>query len=192
MKNLSAYGSRLLIGAMFCCTALCFADMPEQAAVCVACHGPNGNSSMPNTPSLAGQNARYIYLQLRDFQEGRRQNAMMSPMAANLTRDEMRALATYFSEQKLSNKNFRADPEKVKLGLAKAEETLCAMCHLGEFRGQNEIPKVAGQNYDYIVKTLLDFKAKSRTNDAGNMTSVANTLSPTDIENLAHYIAGLN
>ena len=135
---------------------------------------------MPNTPSLAGQNARYIYLQLRDFQEGRRSNAMMSPMAANLSRDEMRELATYFSEQKLSNKNFKADPDKAKLG------------HLGEFRGQNEIPKVAGQNYDYIVKTLLDFKAKNRTNDAGNMTSVASTLSPADIENLAHYIAGLN
>jgi cytochrome c553 len=192
MKNLSAFCARYLMWAMFGYSALCFAEMPDKAAVCVACHGPNGNASMPNTPSLAGQNARYIYLELRDFQEGRRQNPLMSPMAANLTRDDMRELATYFSEQKLSNKNFRADPEKAKLGLAKADETLCAMCHLGEFRGQNEIPKVAGQNYDYIVKTLLDFKAKNRTNDAGNMTSVANTLSPADIENLAHYIAGLN
>ena len=51
------------------------------------------------------------------------------------------------------------------------------MCHLGEFVGQNEIPKVAGQNYDYVVKTMKDFKAKNRTNDAGNMTSVASTLS---------------
>ena len=68
----------------------------------------------------------------------------------------------------------------------------CAMCHLGEFIGQNEIPKVAGQNFDYVVKTLKDFKAKNRTNDAGNMTSVASTLSEQDIENLGHYIAGLN
>ena len=153
MKKIWAIYFQRVAMLLLCCATQSFADMPEKAAVCVACHGPNGNSSMPNTPSLAGQNARYIYLQLRDFQEGRR---------------------------------------KAKLGFAKADETLCAMCHLGEFRGQNEIPKVAGQNYDYIVKTLLDFKAKNRTNDAGNMTSVANTLSPADIENLAHYIAGLN
>lgn len=147
---------------------------------------------MPEVPSLAGQNARYIYLQLRDFQEGRRSNPLMTPMTAGLTKDDMRELASYFSEQPLTNKNFKADPEKAKLGIAKADETLCAMCHLGEFRGQNEIPRVAGQNFDYIVKTLREFKAKTRTNDAGNMTSVASTLSETDIENLGHYIAGLS
>jgi len=65
------------------------------------------------------------------------------------------------------------------------------MCHLGGFAGQNEIPRVAGQHYAYIVKQLSDFKTRQRTNDAGNMTSVANTLSPQDIDNLAHYLTGL-
>jgi len=168
------------------------AQVPARATACLACHGENGNSSMPNTPSLAGQNARYLYLQLRDFQEGRRDNAMMSAMTAGLSKADMQELAKYFSEQKLTNKRFNADPEKVKKGIAKANETLCAMCHLGEFKGQNEIPKVAGQNFDYVVKTLKDFKAKDRNNDAGNMTSVASTLSEEDIDNLAHYIASLN
>jgi cytochrome c553 len=168
------------------------AQVPAKATACLACHGENGNSSMPNTPSLAGQNARYLYLQLRDFQEGRRDNAMMSAMTAGLSKADMQELAKYFSEQELTNKRFNADPEKVKKGIAKANETLCAMCHLGEFKGQNEIPKVAGQNFDYVVKTLKDFKAKDRNNDAGNMTSVASTLSEEDIDNLAHYIASLN
>jgi cytochrome c553 len=168
------------------------AQVPAKAAMCTGCHGENGNSSMPNTPSLAGQNARYIYMQLRDFQEGRRHNDMMSPMTAGLSKADMQELANYFSEQKLTNKRFKADPVKVKKGIDKADETLCAMCHLGEFKGQNEIPKVAGQNFDYVVKTLKDFKAKDRNNDAGNMTSVASTLSDEDIENLAHYIASLN
>ena len=168
------------------------AQAPAKAAACLACHGENGNSTMPNTPSLAGQNARYIYLQLRDFQEGRRDNAMMTPMTAGLSKADMQELAKYFSEQKLTNKRFATDPEKVKKGIAKANETLCAMCHQGEFKGQNEIPKVAGQNFDYVVKTLKDFKAKDRNNDAGNMTSVASTLSEEDIDNLAHYIASLN
>jgi cytochrome c553 len=168
------------------------AEMPAKAGSCIGCHGPNGNSTMPGIPSLAAQNARYIYLQLRDFQEGRRHNDMMTPMTAGLSKDDMREIADYYSKQKLSSKGFKADAEKAKLGKAKADETLCAMCHLGEFVGQNEIPKVAGQNYDYVVKSLTDFKAKTRTNDAGNMTSVASTLSDTDIENLAHYISGLN
>ena len=59
------------------------------------------------------------------------------------------------------------------------------------FAGHDEIPRLAGQNYDYIVKQLTDFKARKRTNDAGNMTSVANTLSAQDIENIAHFVSGL-
>jgi cytochrome c553 len=65
------------------------------------------------------------------------------------------------------------------------------MCHLGGFVGQNEIPRVAGQHYQYVAKQLKDFRAKTRTNDAGNMTSIAATLSDQDIDNLANYIANL-
>ena len=65
------------------------------------------------------------------------------------------------------------------------------MCHLGGFSGQNEIPRVAGQQYDYIVKQLKDFKAKTRTNDGGSMTSVASGLSDDDILDLANYVAGI-
>ena len=192
MKNLSSF---LMTAVATVCLALplvSHAEMPAKAGACIGCHGPNGNSTMPGIPSLAAQNSRYLYLQLRDFQEGRRSNDMMTPMMAGLSKDDMREIADYYSKQKLSSKGFKADADKAKLGKAKADETLCAMCHLGEFVGQNEIPKVAGQNYDYVVKSLTDFKAKTRTNDAGNMTSVASTLSAADIENLAHYIAGLN
>jgi cytochrome c553 len=192
MKNLSSF---LMTAVATVCLALplvSHAEMPAKAGACIGCHGPNGNSTLPGIPSLAAQNSRYLYLQLRDFQEGRRSNDMMTPMMAGLSKDDMREIADYYSKQKLSSKGFKADADKAKLGKAKADETLCAMCHLGEFVGQNEIPKVAGQNYDYVVKSLTDFKAKTRTNDAGNMTSVASTLSAADIENLAHYIAGLN
>ena len=165
--------------------------MPAKAALCAACHGPQGNPAMALTPALAGQTARYIYLQLRDFQEGRRSNELMSPMAKDLSRDEMRELGAYFAAQKSQPKPFQPDAAKARLGKVKADETLCTMCHLGGFAGQNEIPRVAGQPFDYIVKQLRDFKAKARTNDAGSMTSVSNTLTDADIENLAHYIVGL-
>jgi cytochrome c553 len=164
---------------------------PPKAAACVACHGANGNATLPLNPILAGQTSRYLYLQMRDFQEGRRSDPQMSPMVKDLSRDEMRALADYFAAQKPAPQSFKVDAQKAKLGRAKSEETLCTMCHLGGFAGQNEIPRVAGQNYDYVVKQLRDFKDKRRTNDAGNMTSVSRTLSDTDIENIGHFLAGL-
>jgi cytochrome c553 len=167
------------------------AGIAAKAQSCFACHGPNGNSSNPMYPTLAGQNARYLYLQLQDFKEGRRHDPQMDPMAAPLTRDDMLALADYFSKQKQAPGGFKADAAKVDAGRKKSEEVLCPMCHLGDFVGQNEIPRVAGQQYAYIKKQLLDFKSKRRTNDAGNMTSVAGTLSDDDIENLAQYIANL-
>ena len=167
------------------------AGMPAKAAACAACHGPGGASTQAMFPILAGQTARYIYLQLRDYQENRRTDPVMSPMAVGLTRDEMRELGEYFSKQKPPVQSFAADAEKARLGKVKSDETLCTMCHLGGLRGQNEVPRVSGQHYDYIVKQLTDFKARKRTNDAGSMTSVANTLSDKDIENLAHYIVGL-
>lgn len=162
-----------------------------KAQACAACHGADGNSVAPTFPSLAGQTWRYLYIQLKDFKEGRRNNPVMSPMAQPLTRDDMINIANFYAAQPLKPSGFKADEAKVRLGKAKADETLCTMCHLGGFAGQNEIPRVAGQQYDYIVQQLRDFKTRTRTNDAGSMTSVAQTLSEADIENLAHYLTSL-
>jgi cytochrome c553 len=112
-------------------------------------------------------------------------------MVANLSRQDMFDLAAFFAAQRPRGTGFKTDPEKVARGKAKAAEVLCTMCHLGGFSGQNEIPRVAGQHHDYVVKQLNDFRARRRTNDAGNMTSVAKTLSDEDIENLAQYLADL-
>ncbi|MCG2592683.1 cytochrome c4 [Ramlibacter sp. XY19] len=159
--------------------------------VCAACHGPDGNAVSADFPSLAGQTWRYLYIQLKDYQEGRRSNPLMSPMAANLTREDMIAIANFYAAQPLKPSTFKVDEAKAKLGKAKSEETLCTMCHLGGFLGQNEIPRVAGQGYAYIVAQLKAFKDRTRTNDAGTMTSVARTLGDADIENLGHYLTGL-
>lgn len=162
------------------------------AQTCAACHGPDGNSQNPAFPILAGQTWRYIYIQLKDFKEGRRADPAMSPLAANLSRDEMIALGNLFAAQKAKPIAFKADDARAAAGKKTSDAVLCPMCHLGGFVGQNEIPRVAGQYPEYVRKQLLDFKARKRTNDAGNMTSVAGTLSDDDIENLAQYIANLN
>jgi cytochrome c553 len=163
----------------------------EKAVACAACHGVDGNSVAPQFPNLAGQTSRYLYLQLKDFKEGRRKDPLMSPMAVNLTKKDMQELADHFSKQQAKPSDHKVESEKVTNGKKVADAALCTMCHLGGFSGQNEIPRVAGQHYDYIVKQLKDFRAKHRTNDAGNMTSVAKGLSDEDIDSLAQYITSL-
>ena len=163
----------------------------SKAQVCAACHGADGTAVAGNYPNLAGQTWRYLYVQLKDFKEGRRTDPIMSPMAAPLSRQDMIDIANFYAGQPARPSSFKTDSAKVKLGKAKAEETLCTMCHLGGFSGQNEIPRVAGQQYEYVIKQLQNFKARTRTNDAGNMTSVAQNLSEADIENLAQYTASL-
>ncbi len=163
----------------------------KKAEACAACHGPGGNSAAGAFPTLAGQNARYLYLQLRNYKEGRRKNPMMSAIAAGLEKQDMHDLAAYFASQKQARTAFKAEPERIKAGAAKAEESLCAMCHLGGMAGQNEVPRLAGQHPEYIITQLKNFKARERTNDAGNMTSLAQTLSEEDITNLAHWIHSL-
>ncbi|HEX5386438.1 MAG TPA: c-type cytochrome [Gemmatimonadales bacterium] len=163
----------------------------SRAQICTACHGPGGSSAQPLVPNLAGQTSRYLYLQLKDFKEDRRADPLMTPVAKSLERQDMYDVAAYFSAQPLHPAEFKTDPARVARGEKKAAETLCTMCHLGEFKGQNEIPRVAGQQHDYVVKQLTAFKTGTRTNDAGTMASVAKTLSDEDIEDLAHYLASL-
>jgi len=73
-----------------------------------------------------------------------------------------------------------------------ADNALCPMCHLGGFSGQNEVPRVAGQQYDYVVKQLQDFRDRRRTNDAGNMAAYTRGLTDEEIDALAQYAASLN
>jgi cytochrome c553 len=163
----------------------------KKAEACVPCHGPAGNSKIPLYPILAGQNFRYLYFQLRDFKEGRRTDPIMSPQAAKLSKQDQTDLAEYFSQQKPISTGFQGDSKKVAKGKALSDQILCPMCHLGGFKGQNEIPREAGQYRDYVVKQLRAFRAGTRTNDAGNMTAVAKPLSDGDIDDLAEYIASL-
>lgn len=158
---------------------------------CGVCHGIDGNSPAVAFPNLAGQNSRYLYLQLKDFKEGRRNDPLMSPIAKQLEKNEMQTLSKYFSEQKPKPISFKSDNAKAAAGKKISDDALCPMCHLGGLIGQNEIPRVAGQHPEYVRKQLLDFRARNRTNDGGNMTAYSSNLTDDDIENLVHYIGTL-
>ena len=184
----------ITVAALLLCLPVCaFAQDAEagekKAEVCAACHGIDGNSTIPLYPILAKQTARYLYMQLRDYKRGRRKDPAMSPMAANLSKQDMLDLAAYYSSQKFNGKNSRGNNELIAKGKAASDAALCTICHLGKFAGQNEIPRASGQHYEYTLKQLKDFKERRRTNDAGNMTAVVRTMSDEDLEAMAAYLS---
>jgi cytochrome c553 len=116
----------------------------------------------------------------------------MTPIAKTLSTDDMQALADCFSAERPMSSSCATDPAKVAQGQSIAASALCAMCHEAGFAGQNEIPRVAGQQYAYIVEALESFRNGQRTNDGGAMQAVVHGVSDQEIEALAQYIASLN
>ena len=159
--------------------------------LCGACHGPDGNSTMPAMPSLAGQPAQFISTQLFQFREGNRKDAQMTPVAKTLSNADMNELARHFSRQKPAPPTHKTAPENTAAGRQLAERFNCVQCHGPALVGVQHIPRLAGQQYEYLKTQLRGFKAQTRADLDGNMTSAAQPLSDKDIEVLADYLAGL-
>ena len=173
------------------CAALAAEEVPQKAQACVACHGPGGNSTDPAKPSLAGQPAQSISLQLYLFREGNRKDPQMSPMASSLSNADMNELAAYFARQKPAAPSHKTAPENAAAGARLAEQHHCVQCHGPALLGLQHIPRLAGQQLAYLRTQLRGFKAKTRADFDGNMTSAAELLSEKDIEILTDYLSGL-
>ena len=179
---------------MFLVEAAAGADIEagrQKAQVCVACHGPAGNSTNPVMPSLAGQPAQFISTELFQFREGHRKDPQMTPMAAGLSNADLNELAAYFSKQAAALPRHRARPENAAAGAGLAQKFNCTQCHGPRLLGQQQIPRLAGQQFEYLRSQLRAFKAGKRGELDGNMTAAAQALTDQDIEVLADYIAGL-
>ena len=163
----------------------------RKAEVCVACHGNGGNSTNPGVPSLAAQPPLYIYYQLLQFREKRRVDAQMSPFAASFSDLDMQDIAAYFSAQPAPAATQPADAEKNAAGKLVSDRNHCGSCHLQAYTGQNHIPRLAGQHYDYLVKQLRGFKTGARPDIDGTMASTAQPLTEQDIESVARYLSSL-
>ena len=173
--------------------------------VCLACHGPSGNSVVPANPSLAGQPAEYITLQLAHFKSGVRANAIMQGMAATLQPDEMKAIGIYYSMQKPKPQAAKdaalvAAGQKIFRGGDTATGTpACSACHLPNGAGvAKNYPRLAGQHADYTYTQLKAFKSGERGADkAGKdangmiMATIAQRLTDAQMKALAEYTSGL-
>ncbi|MCO6056171.1 cytochrome c4 [Pseudomonas sp. MOB-449] len=172
-----------------------------KAAVCGACHGPDGNSAAPNFPKLAGQGERYLLKQMKDIKAGNRTVLEMTGLLNNLSDQDLADIAAYFSSQKGSVG--AADPKVVARGEAlfrggKLDQGMpaCTGCHSPDGSGNPAagFPHLGGQHAQYVAKQLTDFREGNRTNDGDSMImrGIAAKLSNKDIEAVSSYIQGLH
>jgi cytochrome c553 len=164
--------------------------LDEQVQLCNACHGANGIPQDRATPIVWGQHQGYLYLQLRDYKRGDRKNDQMSPVVEALGRDEMMALAEYFSQKPWPDLRQPPAPEPVKTQAQRANVAVgCTGCHLGEYQGAGTQPRLAGQTREYLARSMLDFRTRARGNNPG-MSDLMKAISEEEIMALADYLAG--
>jgi cytochrome c553 len=174
--------------------------------VCTACHGADGNSPSPANPSIAGQHADYITLQLVHFQSGIRANPVMQSMVAKLTPEEMQALGVFFAQQKAKpsaakDKELVAAGQKIfRGGNMSSGVPACAACHSPDGVGiPKRYPRVGGQYSDYTLAQLKAFKAGERGADKDGkdvngkvMAQIASRMSEREMQAVAEFAAGLH
>jgi cytochrome c553 len=163
----------------------------EKAQICGACHGENGVPQQKTMPVIWGQQQGYLYLQLRDYKSGARKDDIMSPLAQTLERDDMMALALYFSQKPWPDLQQPAAPaDLAKRAVAANISIGCTGCHQGEYQGAGTQPRLAGQTREYLHQSMMDFRTHARGNNPG-MTDLMLATAVEDIDALAQYMAGL-
>lgn len=169
------------------------------ASVCVACHGPEGNTPIPTNPNLAGQHPEYLTKQLQNYKSGERKNPIMAGMVAALSDADMRDLAAYYSAQAPKPGAARdatlatAGQALYRGGVATSGVAACAGCHSPNGAGiPAQFPRLKGQHSDYTVTQLKAFRSGERANDpASMMRGVAGRMTDAEIVAVAEYISGL-
>lgn len=187
------FAAALLLAASSPVTAQTTEDQPieEKAQVCTACHGEAGIPQEKTTPIIWGQNEGYLYLQLRDFNRGSRKNEQMSPIAADLTKADMQALAAYFTKLKWPDLQQPRAPKDVESRALTAIGSVgCTSCHLDQMQGDGTTARLAGQQQPYLKATMLAFRDNSRGNNPG-MSDLMKAITPDDIDAISHYLAEL-
>jgi cytochrome c553 len=167
------------------------AAIEEKVKLCATCHGQNGVPINKETPVIWGQNEGYFYLQLRDFKSGMRRNPLMEPIAAQLEKKDMYALAAYFTKKKWPDLGQPSAPSNVAAKADSAARSIgCRGCHLDHFQGDGTTARLAGQWQEYLHKTMLAFRDGSRGNNPG-MSDLMKATPKDDLEALSKYLAGL-
>lgn len=187
MKRLSLVLTALLLAAP--ASAQDAFNLEDAAAICSGCHGEDGIPVDAEFPIIWGQQFFYTYTQLRDYAAGRRESEIMTPIASEYSRDQMKEIAQYFADKAWPEIEAHAEDGDAKIAERGITGGQCSACH-GKWEGDSRIPRLAGQQPGYLRKTMMDFKNEVRMN-APDKISTMKQLPDETIEALARYLASL-
>src|SRR3954471_4161196 len=183
LKTLAALGFILVTAPA---TAETFED---RVAPCLACHGEKGQSATENTPSLGAQQAPYALIQLFMFREKLRVFEPMNEMAKTLSDDDLRTFSDFIAKLPKPVPAEAGEPARMARAQAVAQQHRCNSCHNPDFSGKDNVPRIAGQREDYLVKTLSEYKNNTRHGYDGSMADVMAAVTPEQIADLACLLA---
>lgn len=159
---------------------------------CVACHGPGGNSVTPGIPSIAGQPKLFIENQLVLIREELRPSPQMLPVVKGMRDAEITRLAEHFSRLPAkSMQSDKPDPRLWQRGMERAKALRCGVCHVSDFHGQKQVPRLAAQRYEYLVTEMRAYRDNKRKGGDTLMAAALYGVSDADIEALAHFLSRL-
>lgn len=158
---------------------------------CAGCHGEGGRSGMPQVPSLSGQPSDFVTLQMILFREGIRQVPAMNEFARGLTDQQIEDLAAFYAALPPGAAEDRGtlDPALSAQGASLSQQRNCGACHLPDYRGQTQIPRLAGQREDFLLHTMREYRDNLRVGTDTSMNAVLYGLSDADLAALAHHLA---
>jgi cytochrome c553 len=159
---------------------------------CLACHGAQGQSEIENVPSLGAQPAPYSLIQLVIFREKIRVAEPMNEMARELSDDDLRAMSDALAGLPPPNPPADpGDPARLERARALTEENHCNVCHRPDFSGRENVPRLADQREDYLLKALRDYKSGARHGYDATMAEALQPVGDAQIVELAYYLAHL-
>ena len=162
---------------------------PADPALCTACHGPGGNSAAPAIPSIAGQPGTFLENQLVLIREGLLVVLPMEPVMRGMSDAQIVALSKHFAAQPVTPAAGPAKPELVARGGEVSKRALCGTCHLPDYRGQNQVPRLAGQQEAYLAATMKMYRDAPAPGRDTQMSNVLRGIPDADLAALAHYFA---
>jgi cytochrome c553 len=162
----------------------------ERIVPCLACHGEHGQSQTENTPSLGGQQPPYALIQLFMFREKLRVFEPMNEMAKAMTDDDLRTFSDFIGKMPKPQPPADAgDPARMQRAQALVQQNRCNACHNPDFSGKENVPRIADQREDYLLKTMREYKDNSRHGYDGTMAEVLQPVTAEQIADLAYYLA---
>ena len=179
-----------LLFAFIAAPAASAQTVEERLPVCLACHGENGQSQNPGAPSLGAQQVFYVTVQLLMFREHMRVADPMNDMAKGLSDDDLRKFAEIINKLPAPRPpEGSVDAARIERAQPLVAQNRCNICHTATFAGQDNVPNIADQREDYLVKALRGYKDNSRHGYDATMADVIAPISDEQILDLAYYIA---